>query len=140
LSETGKRGPINGTGYDPTSQTVQNAVREVGINANYWYPVGWANQLKPGDIPVTIWQQTIDCCLPRHQWSDTCPMSVPIKESHCIGKVQGCHRLWLSWLEFNGQGIALISIPIFLKNKSFPPLSAVIQSRKSYLDFPWHPA
>ena len=43
-----------------TCQTVQNAVRHVGINANYWYAVGWANRLKPSDItPVVIWQQTI---------------------------------------------------------------------------------
>jgi phenylpropionate dioxygenase-like ring-hydroxylating dioxygenase large terminal subunit len=49
-----------------TSQTVQNAVREVGINPNYWYAVGWANDLKPGDImPVTIWQQAIRP-LPRY--------------------------------------------------------------------------
>ena len=43
-----------------TCQTVQNAVRHVGINANYWYAVGWANRLKPSNItPVVIWQQTI---------------------------------------------------------------------------------
>jgi len=52
-----------------TSQTVQNAVREVGINANYWYPVGWANQLKPGDIIPRDHLATDDRCLPRHQWS-----------------------------------------------------------------------
>ena len=43
-----------------TSQTVQNAVREVGINPNYWYPVGWASELKNSQvIPVTVWQQAI---------------------------------------------------------------------------------
>lgn len=43
-----------------TSQTVQNSVCEVGINPNYWYAVGWANQLKPDDImPVIVWQQAI---------------------------------------------------------------------------------
>lgn len=43
-----------------TGQTVQNKVREVGINPNYWYPVAWADHLKPGQvIPVTVWQQAI---------------------------------------------------------------------------------
>ncbi|MGL4622310.1 MAG: aromatic ring-hydroxylating dioxygenase subunit alpha, partial [Chroococcidiopsis sp.] len=43
-----------------TSQTVQNAIREIGINPDYWYPVGWANKLQPGHImPVTIWKQAI---------------------------------------------------------------------------------
>lgn len=41
-------------------QTIQNWVREVGINPNYWYPVAWANTLAVNQIqPVTLWQQTI---------------------------------------------------------------------------------
>jgi phenylpropionate dioxygenase-like ring-hydroxylating dioxygenase large terminal subunit len=61
-----------------TSQTVQNAVREVGINPNYWYPVGWANQLKSGQVmPVTIWQQAIavyrDTNGQVHALEDACP-------------------------------------------------------------------
>ncbi len=60
------------------SQTVQNAVREVGINPNYWYAVGWANQIKPGEImPVTIWQQAIaiyrDTNGQIHALEDVCP-------------------------------------------------------------------
>jgi hypothetical protein len=27
------------------SETIQNNIREVGINPNYWYPVAWASQL-----------------------------------------------------------------------------------------------
>ncbi len=39
-------------------QTIQNQVREVGINPNYRYAVAWAEQLKAGQvIPVVIWQQ-----------------------------------------------------------------------------------
>ncbi|MBE9233336.1 hypothetical protein IQ231_17070 [Cuspidothrix issatschenkoi LEGE 03284] len=30
-----------------TSQKVQNRVREIGINPNYWYPVAWAKEIKP---------------------------------------------------------------------------------------------
>jgi renierapurpurin 18,18'-hydroxylase len=41
-------------------QTVQNQVREVGINPNYWYPVAWADQLKVGHtLAATLWQQSI---------------------------------------------------------------------------------
>lgn len=40
--------------------TVHNAVREVGINPNYWYPVYWSENLKPGQVvQVTVWQQAI---------------------------------------------------------------------------------
>ncbi len=31
-------------------QTVQNIVRDVGINPNHWYPVAWAETLKPGQV------------------------------------------------------------------------------------------
>ncbi|MCU0525288.1 MAG: aromatic ring-hydroxylating dioxygenase subunit alpha [Elainella sp. Prado103] len=41
-------------------QTIQNRVREIGINPNYWYPVAWADQLQTGQVmPITIWQQSI---------------------------------------------------------------------------------
>ncbi len=43
-----------------TSQKVQNAVRHVGINPNYWYAVGLPNQVRTSNItPVVIWQQAI---------------------------------------------------------------------------------
>jgi len=38
-------------------QVIQNQVREVGINLNYWYAVVWADQLKISQIlPVAIWK------------------------------------------------------------------------------------
>ncbi len=47
-------------GIDLKSQNVQNRVREVGINPNYWYPVSWADKLKPGEIrPVMVWKHAI---------------------------------------------------------------------------------
>jgi len=73
----------------PTSQTVQNAVREVGINANYWYPVGWANQ----PSLVTSYRDhlaTDDRCLPRHQWSDALENVCPQRSRTAQGKVR-CH-------------------------------------------------
>jgi phenylpropionate dioxygenase-like ring-hydroxylating dioxygenase large terminal subunit len=41
-------------------ETVRNAVREAGINANHWYAVAWASDLKPQAIlPVMLWEQAI---------------------------------------------------------------------------------
>jgi hypothetical protein len=43
-----------------TTQTVRNAIREVGINPHYWYAVGWSEALKPGAVTaVTVWKQAI---------------------------------------------------------------------------------
>jgi phenylpropionate dioxygenase-like ring-hydroxylating dioxygenase large terminal subunit len=45
---------------DLKGQTAQSRVRQIGINPNYWYAVGWAKDLKPGQVmPVVIWQQAI---------------------------------------------------------------------------------
>ncbi len=39
---------------------IQNTIREVGINPNYWYPVGWSDEFKESRVkPVTIWNQPI---------------------------------------------------------------------------------
>ena len=105
-----------------TSQTAHNAVREVGINPNYWYPVGWANQLKPGDImPVVIWQQAIaiyrDAQGTIHALEDACPhKGVALHK----GKVQGCHLAcaYHGW-EFNGQG-QCVSIPYLPEEQKLP--------------------
>ncbi|HAA27550.1 MAG TPA: (2Fe-2S)-binding protein, partial [Cyanobacteria bacterium UBA8553] len=89
------------------SQTIQNSVREAGINPNYWYPVGWANQLQPGEIvPVMIWQQAIalfrDANGQVHALEDACPhKGIALHK----GKVQGCHLAcaYHGW-EFDGNG------------------------------------
>ncbi|MBW4652768.1 MAG: aromatic ring-hydroxylating dioxygenase subunit alpha [Kaiparowitsia implicata GSE-PSE-MK54-09C] len=59
-------------------QTVQNRVREVGINPDHWYPAVWANQLKSGEVvPVTVWQQAIalyrDTAGQAHAMENACP-------------------------------------------------------------------
>ncbi len=42
------------------SETVQTVVREVGINPNYWYPLGWSAKLKTGQINhAVVWQQSV---------------------------------------------------------------------------------
>jgi phenylpropionate dioxygenase-like ring-hydroxylating dioxygenase large terminal subunit len=109
-----------------TSQTVQNAVRQVGINANHWYAVGWANQLKPGNImPVMIWQQAIavyrDDSGQLHALEDVCPhKGVALHK----GKVQGCNLAcaYHGW-EFNSQGHC-VSIPYLPKEQKLPRAQA----------------
>lgn len=109
-----------------TSQTVQNVVREVGINANHWYAVNWANKLKPGDImPVIIWQQAIavyrDVNGQLHALEDACPhKGIALHK----GKVQGCNLAcsYHGW-EFNGQG-SCVSIPYLPKEQKLPRAQA----------------
>ena len=109
-----------------TSQTVQNAVREVGINPNYWYPVAWANQLKPGEImPVVIWQQAIalyrDANDQIHALEDACPhKGVALHK----GKVQGCNLAcaYHGW-EFDGSG-QCVSIPYLPQGQKLPRAQA----------------
>ena len=108
------------------SQTIQNSVREAGINPNYWYPVGWANQLKPGEIvPVMIWQQAIalfrDTNGQVHALEDACPhKGIALHK----GKVQGCHLAcaYHGW-EFDGSG-QCVSIPYFPPEQKLPRAKA----------------
>jgi phenylpropionate dioxygenase-like ring-hydroxylating dioxygenase large terminal subunit len=108
------------------SQTVQNAVREVGINPNYWYPVAWGSQLKPGDImAVVIWQQAIavyrDETGQIHALEDACPhKGIALHK----GKVQGCHLTcaYHGW-EFNGNG-ECVSIPYLPEGQKLPRAQA----------------
>lgn len=109
-----------------TSQTVQTAVREVGINPNHWYPVGWANQFKPGKIvPVVIWQQAIalfrDAQGQIHALEDACPhKGVALHK----GKVHGCNLAcaYHGW-EFDGSG-QCVSIPYLPQGQKLPRAQA----------------
>ena len=41
-------------------QTLNSRARTVGVNLNYWFPVGWGDRLKPGQVQQQIiWQQQI---------------------------------------------------------------------------------
>ncbi|MEM9542812.1 MAG: aromatic ring-hydroxylating dioxygenase subunit alpha [Cyanobacteria bacterium P01_E01_bin.42] len=107
-------------------QVVQNRIREVGINPNYWYPVGWADRVKPGQIiPVTVWQQAIavfrDDGGQLHALEDACPhKGVALHK----GEIQGCHLLcpYHGW-EFNGTG-KCVKIPYFPSEQKLPPAKA----------------
>lgn len=106
--------------------TVQNAVREVGINPNYWYPVSWAEDLKPeAVIPVVVWQQPIALYRDRtgqvYALEDACPhKGVELHK----GKVEG-DRLacpYHGW-EFDPSG-QCVNIPYFPDNQKLPCATA----------------
>lgn len=122
-----------------TSQTVQNTVRQVGINANYWYAVGWANQLKPGKImPVVIWQQAIavyrDHNSQLHALEDACPHKGIAMHK---GKVQGCNLAcaYHGW-EFDSQGHC-VHIPYLPKEQKLPRAQARIYPIQEKYDLIW---
>ncbi|MBW4620383.1 MAG: aromatic ring-hydroxylating dioxygenase subunit alpha [Cyanosarcina radialis HA8281-LM2] len=129
-----------------TGQTVQNAVREVGINPNYWYAIGWANELKTGEVmSAVVWQQAIviyrDLQGQLHALEDACPhKGVALHE----GKVQGCHLAcaYHGW-EFNGEGNC-VNIPYLPKTQKLPRAQArayPIQEKYSIIwVFPGDPA
>lgn len=104
------------------SQTVQNRVREVGINPNYWYVVAWAHELKPGKIlPVTIWEQAIalyrDSQNQVHAVENVCPHKGVAMDK---GKVQGDTIVcgYHGW-EFNSNGDC-VGIPYWNSGQKLP--------------------
>jgi phenylpropionate dioxygenase-like ring-hydroxylating dioxygenase large terminal subunit len=105
-----------------TSQTVQNAVREVGINPNYWYPVAWAKDLKPREVmSATVWQQAIavyrDPNGEVRALEDACPhKGVALHRGH----VQGSNLLcaYHGW-EFNPEG-ECVGIPYLPADQKLP--------------------
>jgi renierapurpurin 18,18'-hydroxylase len=109
-----------------TSQTVQNNVREVGINPNYWYAVGWADSVKVGEIiPVVIWSSAIAIYRDEngqiHALDDACPhKGVALHQ----GKVTGCNLAcgYHGW-EFNGDGDC-VNIPYLPKTQKLPRAQA----------------
>jgi phenylpropionate dioxygenase-like ring-hydroxylating dioxygenase large terminal subunit len=102
--------------------TIQNAVREVGINKNHWYPVAWAEQLKDeAVIPVVVWQQSIalfrDAAGQLHALENACPhKGVELHK----GKVQGENLLcpYHGW-QFNGSG-ECVGIPYLPEGQKLP--------------------
>ncbi|NEO86764.1 MAG: aromatic ring-hydroxylating dioxygenase subunit alpha [Spirulina sp. SIO3F2] len=105
-----------------TGQTVQNQVREVGINPNYWYPVAWTHQIKVGTIvPVKVWEQAIAVFRDEqgqlHALEDACPhKGVALHQ----GEVQGDRLLcpYHGW-EFNGSGDC-VRIPYYPPEQKLP--------------------
>lgn len=104
------------------SQTIQNKVREVGINENHWYPVVWADQLQAGQVtPIKIWQKSIavyrDTQGRVYALEDACPHKGI--ELH-LGKVSGDRLVcpYHGW-EFDGSG-ECVNIPYFSEGQKLP--------------------
>ena len=105
------------------SQTVQNKIREVGINPNHWYPVGWASQFKAGKIvPVVVWQQSIavyrDTDGDLHALENACPhRGVELHRGKVHGKQLAC--AYHGW-EFSGETGDCVRIPYLPAGQKLP--------------------
>jgi renierapurpurin 18,18'-hydroxylase len=105
------------------SQTVQNKIREVGINPNYWYPVGWASHFEVGRIvPVVVWQQSIavyrDAEGTLHALENACPhRGVELHRGKVHGKQIAC--AYHGW-EFSGETGACVRIPYLPEGQKLP--------------------
>lgn len=105
-----------------TGQTVQNRVREIGINPNYWYAVAWAKDLKPNEIlPVKLWSQEIALYRDRQgvvqAVEDICPhKGVAMHKGKVKGDAIVCP--YHGW-EFSGQG-ECVRIPYFPPEQKLP--------------------
>ncbi|NJK28564.1 MAG: aromatic ring-hydroxylating dioxygenase subunit alpha [Coleofasciculaceae cyanobacterium SM2_3_26] len=107
-------------------QTIQNYVREVGINPNHWYPLGWANRLKPGKVmPAMVWQRSLAIYRDRdgqvHALENACPhKGVELHK----GEVQGSHLVcpYHGW-EFDTTG-QCIRIPYLPEGQKLPCATA----------------
>ena len=106
------------------SETVQNVVRTVGINPNYWYPLGWSSDLAPGQVKaVTVWEQAIavyrDMDETLHALENRCPHRGI--ELH-LGKVKGNNLAcaYHGW-EFDGDSGQCANIPYLDDTQKRPP-------------------
>jgi len=107
---------------DLHSQMLKVDVHEVGINGNYWYAVGWADQLKPGEVmPVMVWQQAIaiyrDAFGQLHALEDACPhKGVELHKGKVHGRLLACR--YHGW-EFNSEGHC-VKIPYLPADQKLP--------------------
>jgi len=107
---------------DLTEQQVQNRVREVGINPNYWYAVAWSEHLQPKQtLGITIWSQPIVLYRDeQHQvfaLENACPHRGVALDK---GEVYGCHLIcpYHGW-EISEKG-QCVNIPYFDANQKLP--------------------
>lgn len=102
--------------------TVQNVVREVGINPNHWYPVAWAKDLKRGQVvPVKVWNQAIalyrDETGQPHAMEDACPhKGIELHKGEVRGDRLVCP--YHGW-EFDTRG-ECVHIPYFPPQQKLP--------------------
>ncbi|MEM7553611.1 MAG: aromatic ring-hydroxylating dioxygenase subunit alpha [Cyanobacteria bacterium P01_A01_bin.84] len=103
-------------------RTIQNRIREVGINPNYWYPVSWSDRLKLGEvIPVQVWKMPIAVYRDRtgklHALEDACPhKGVSLHLGDVIGENLACP--YHGW-QFDENGNC-VSIPYLPPGQKLP--------------------
>lgn len=103
-------------------QEIQNLVREVGMNPNYWYPVAWSNQLKIKQTQaVVIWQQSFvlyrDTQGLVHALDNVCPHAgVELHHGEVNGNCLTCP--YHGW-KFDSTG-KCVEIPYFPKTQKLP--------------------
>ena len=103
-------------------QPLLNQVREVGINPNYWYPVAWADQLRPGEVTgVVVWQKEIALYRDRqgdlHALEDACPhKGVALHKGTVEADRLAC--AYHGW-QFNGEGTC-VYIPYLPEGQKMP--------------------
>lgn len=104
------------------TQSVRVGVREVGINPNYWYPIAWADQLKPGQvIAATVWQQELAVYRSEsgqvYALENVCPhKGVALDRGKVVGEHLACR--YHGW-EFSGEGTC-VNIPYFPTGQKLP--------------------
>jgi renierapurpurin 18,18'-hydroxylase len=120
-------------------QNIQNQIREVGINRNYWYPVSWADQLNPGQIiPVTIWEEAIAVYRDNHgkvyAMEDACPhKGVALHKGELTNNHITCP--YHGW-EFNGEG-ECVKIPYYPPDQKLPCANAKTYPIKEKYNIIW---
>ena len=104
------------------SQKLQNIVREVGINPNYWYPVAWADWLKFSQVlPVVVWQQEIAIYRDQNGQLNALEDACPHKGVNLHkGEVKGTNLIcpYHGW-EFSGSG-ECVGIPYLPPEQKLP--------------------
>lgn len=103
-------------------QPIYRRARAVGINPNYWYPVFWADQLKPEKVvSVQVWQSSLavyrDADGTVHALADACPhKGVELHRGEVHGNNLVCP--YHGW-EFNSDGHC-VGIPYFPQEQKLP--------------------
>jgi len=108
------------------SETVQAAVREIGINPNYWYPLGWSHQLRPGQtMQIIVWQRPLAVYRDEdgqlHAVEDRCPhRGVELHRGTVVGENLAC--AYHGW-EFSGKTGDCVNIPYLPPEQKRPCVS-----------------
>lgn len=103
-------------------QPIYRRARAVGINPNYWYPVFWADRLKPGDVvSVQVWQSSLAIYRSADgtvsALADACPhKGVELHRGEVHGNNLVCP--YHGW-EFDHSG-QCVGIPYFPKEQKLP--------------------